>query len=489
MAVLPPPIKEEEEGAAAPSSFSLTGGAGSLVDVPEGAVAPGGPSQATHGAEASPSGQSQTGFVNLERYLQANKQGTERFGTQFGQEALKGVGGEVQQARNVLGFSGSEQDKVQTPGILQAFDRQGADYKTYKGLIEGGKAGELSPQQLQQIQGLQSGVYSGPKQLSEIGGYGEAVKEREEAMSALGQLGNRQGQGELVKEYFGDSGYTRGESALDTALLGQSETGQQGISDIQERFKGFESELGKAEQKAADTAYLKELEAGTAKDIINQSITDRLSGLTGGFEDTAAGYQDQERAAYNAALEQTNPYAALGTAFDSLGNIGIDMPDYTDFYTGQAGQGPTQVSAADVITAPQYAEYSALAGLSGTPLDYTEAGGYGGPTDYDFTGNFDQAGFDAAIAQALGGIQLDQPPQFPDFGDINDPTKIFQGLPASENYRKTEGDVVDIAQSLDPYNPPHSPRSGEDFAPVMTADQENKAGDVSKIYKKHRPKW
>lgn len=194
-----------------------------------------------------------SGFVNLQKYLQANEgagqklQGSVRAGLQ---SDSSGIRSDVQRAGEAF-----------QSGIQKAGERLGEAQQQGQGLIQTAKTApiQIGDEQVAQSGSLLSLGYTGPKNLE-----GEAdFTRRSESLSKLGELGSdREGRGELLKTYVAprDNRYTRNLQALDEVFLGQGDPKEQslGMAETRRESKGLgsmlRSKIGEAKEQAGEKA-------------------------------------------------------------------------------------------------------------------------------------------------------------------------------------------------------------------------------------------
>lgn len=171
-----------------------------------------------------------SGFVNLQRYLELNRGGGDRLGTEL-------AGGTRTKAQGV------EQDINSAKNL---YERQAT-----QGTVTQGAATSQSPEQLRAA-AAQAG-YSGPNALSDVADTGSLSARASQVAQESSALQSDAGRRAMLAERNGSQGtYARG---LDSALAGNA-AGRQGAA-LERRYGGLEKLLGDTEgwaQQRAQTA-------------------------------------------------------------------------------------------------------------------------------------------------------------------------------------------------------------------------------------------
>lgn len=231
--------------------------------VPGGAPAPGG---AAGAGQVTTKGPSKSGrFVNIQRYVQANRPGTQRLGQattgQIGQQEQAAAGAQ-QQAQSAFGQAVERSRQ----GVTQAGAQQAVERIQQNPVA-------LNEEQMSEAQKLYNINYGGPRQLNEIGEYGQALGASEKAKE-VGELA--QGEGgryQLLRQQFAQPQYSRGQTALDTALLGSDLGVSQAVSQSGLAAKARGEALTGVEQAAGTQA------SSTAQEL--EDIRNRVQGTVG----------------------------------------------------------------------------------------------------------------------------------------------------------------------------------------------------------------
>lgn len=218
---------------------------------------------------------SSTGYVNVQRYVDANKPGIESFAKDIGSK----VGEQQTGAQKATGQLLSDFEAAQGPDIN--YGQLGKLLGT-EGVQEGEEEG---------IKGaLAAG--KGPRQLNEMGNYSKALAEHQKAMEMLnlaeGQQGTS-GYGALAQLALNPQQYTRGMRGLDASLLAAQKDfptsfaagggGAAGGTGADRFVGGGRDYFDRAEKQASELGRAGQERFNTGLGLLKESAGGRLSGL------------------------------------------------------------------------------------------------------------------------------------------------------------------------------------------------------------------
>lgn len=313
-----------------------------------------------------------TGFVNLQKYLDANQ------GNQLG----GAVAGNINQATQATKQDLSGQQQAFNQGLQNARSGIAQGQQNVSGIfnqLDKPDFNGLSNQQVQGYQNLVASPYSGPT------GYQNAQQLQQQAANAsgLGQLaGSRPGRQELLRETVNAPNYTGSQQKMDELFMslggGQNAVRQagQGTRQLASQVAGG-VDAAKQQGQQAQTAYnqlQQQANSGVQgrQTSINQAVNQQVN---------AAQQQQQKRqsdfSTYQQMLASGNPgaagFAASNGLFDSgtanaLSQISAQLPsaqNITQDLYGNINQGSLPTTPGAISTAQQKAQLKALGQLSG----------------------------------------------------------------------------------------------------------------------------
>lgn len=275
--------KEEEKAAGAQSSENVLSSASGAVGGGAGTAAP-----AASSSSANSSGG--TGFVNLQSYLDANKEGASRMAT--------GLAGAVQEkadtARGSVDTARSQFDEQAKQNRIT-----GADEVMKK--IKAGRAAEVDKDRFGRVT---SGKYAGPTGLV---GEDQAASAVQKARQARDLTGTSEGRHTLLRDVYGRPTYTKGESRLDQALVAADPTSRQQFKDVREKNMGLADYLDKARGYAAETAGKYQSEAEKAQQNVRGAVGLRATEFEQALQQKLADQNRQRQANYDQMTARLSP--------------------------------------------------------------------------------------------------------------------------------------------------------------------------------------
>lgn len=235
----------------------------------------GAPVPVTGGMKTAPqdSGPSATGYVNFDRFFNANQSGAEK----TAQKTQQDVANKADTAKASLGKLQQGFGSAVQQGTVQGPDQGARDYAA-TGQVKGPVSSQVAQAQpsaavanqaaaraqsqpakahdptadeyQSQINARKNGTYSGPTSLDVMSGYGNASQQAHAAQDALDATKSQGGlQGLLQSENQGaPGGYSDAQSAFDAALVGQA--GGQGFANQRNYYGNFEDLFNNAAQQA-----------------------------------------------------------------------------------------------------------------------------------------------------------------------------------------------------------------------------------------------
>lgn len=310
MAYLPTSEKDKEDQKGqqegGPTNETTLGGQGGVIGGGGGGV------QQQSGPQTAP-GQAGTGFVNLQRYISANRPGIGRM-TDTTVGKIGETGQQAQQAKE---------------GVIGAFDEQAAaarvqaDQGILKNLRKDPTKITGNADTLAAFQRMQSGQYGGPKSMADVEGFQQAQGAVDKLGTTLGQTETSGGRYNLLRQYLGDPRYSQGENRLDQAFMQSDPNAQQKLAGVREQFnptvEGFGERLNESQQQAQQ--FMSEAQA------TNQAVQQALGTARTKAEQQAAQRLAQQQAARDAQANQLLQAMGFGVAgqMGGGGDLSLDQ--------------------------------------------------------------------------------------------------------------------------------------------------------------------
>lgn len=327
-----------------------------------------------------PKSQQGTGYTNLSTLLNANQ------GNKLGSAVAGGIENVGQQTTNALQQGQQDfntqsqannlntaQNQQNVQGVLSNLgvnnNATGA-YQSPTGNVTGPSTGDVS-----NFQQYMAGQYAGPTNINNISGIQNQAASAQQQGQEVSSAGGRQA---LLQQYASNPGsqYSAGAQNLDTALLGA--TGGQQLNQARQAVSGLTNQVNnassaaqqQAQQIANQNAGFGQAVTGQVQGALNNNYTNAQSVAGKDNSQTQLQYNQTQQDIQNAQNGQISAAAAQALGLNNgqtlYGvNLGSDI-GYTQ--NGQAITDPTQLqqaNALNVMSNPQYQQYSGLNQLMG----------------------------------------------------------------------------------------------------------------------------
>ena len=227
-----------------------------------------------------------TGFTNLNRILDANKQNVlgQTIGGGIQQQAQgvrSGLNEQTQQFQQDAASArvGTDENRQLTQDVLGRFNSQS------------GFSGVQEPE-IQKFQQIQAG-YLGPmglsqEKLGQLQGKAQTAQQLGQATRSAG------GKDELLRQFVGGQGYTQGKQRLDSTLLGQ--TGSKDLAQARRSTFGLGQDLQKQQTAASEIGK----QFQTEGQRFGQDVKGQLQGLFDPLQSTVQQRPDELRGQWEA---------------------------------------------------------------------------------------------------------------------------------------------------------------------------------------------
>ncbi len=313
------------------------------------------PANASAGAATpAPKVASGSGFVNFNKYIDANKEASGQMAGEVVAPIQQNIGKERTQRDTTTAAvsKAASENTIQDQGILSALqsDPTKVDKEAFK---------------------KQTGGYKGPASAAELTPYQDLTKIQATNQADVGMLGNAEGLESKLSQTYGKNPYTKGSRVLDTALTSGGQGGdilrgvQKDYSSLQplsDLTSQFDKTLADARRISDDTALKTQQAFQTQLGQTKTKIGDAQQDLAKDPERQAQLLKDTVGKLQSNDIS-TLSEAGLGSdAAEFLKNYGYDLKNLV-----QAGPGR---DLGDVVDADTQSRYSALAGLGDIAPEY-----------------------------------------------------------------------------------------------------------------------
>ena len=306
-------------------------------------------------------------FAGINDYLAANKTQAER----LGQQVSSKVTGIVDTARQNIGNLQKEADE-------KIKGAQAVDPTIFNQL---GEAEKLSQEQRDQFKNTANAQYQGPQDYTQLEAFTNAAQSSKEAEEALKNIGSETGRVQLLNQINGGR-TTQGINTFDAALLSAG-SGRQQLEQVAEQNKdlgdlfnttkeNITSTIGRyddpntPENEAAGAMGQTQQNSQAAQKAIQEALANWASGFNPRVQEAQQQLIDQQnRVTQDLGGSGTDRYTLTDETLQLLGltegmnTYGVDLNRFLQLAD------PSQITAANVASAEDYARYLALADLAG----------------------------------------------------------------------------------------------------------------------------
>lgn len=250
-----------------------------------------------------------TGYTNLNRLFEANKQ------NQLGQKVAGTVGAQIGGVQSQLadqqkqfkeeaekGQLGGQKDVEQREAVLGRFTSPSS-------------TGDATEQDVSAFERFRSGQYAGPQNLKDTSALKQSAQQLQGQVSNFSPSGTQ----ELLRQTVGGGRYTQGQSRLDSLLMDRSK-----LTPVARQAGTLGQQINRADLAASGQA---EANKNLAQQFAKET-QERLTGSMGGIETAVQGQLASAQQAEKDRIAAMNEiiYASQGfkPTFDAQGNAVID---------------------------------------------------------------------------------------------------------------------------------------------------------------------
>lgn len=348
--------------------------------------------------KANPQQKKGSGFVNLNRVLEANAN------NRLGQAIGTGIKSGAEQVKGQLGeLKTGFENETQKQNLASDANKQAASQALMN--IGAGNT-NVSDDTAKQFGTFLAGNYAGPTALD--ASKTAQVGARANEIQGFGQnLGSQGDKSQVLQAFVGKGPYSAGQKRLDASLLGKGPN-VQALKEAQAQSRGLTQAVGREQDIARNTGELRQGQAKQfATDVGNQikgqqtgiegavqSEVDRLSGIQGGLYDTIKG----KLASGEALTPQERAMLGLNDqAPGAIGNKMVGLPGQQAPLMDIYNLDPTkflnkaELSKGNVASAQQKAQLEALSKLGQKNIkDFTDVDTKAGQYDTNKPLQFDR---------------------------------------------------------------------------------------------------
>jgi hypothetical protein len=400
-----------------------------------------------------------TGFVNIGRYLDANK--TDIPGQT---QAVAGkVEGQVKGAQGALSLAQGDFNK----SVDEA--NTGMNQNLVKSLYSDPTAITKSKTNKADVSRMTSGTWNPP-----VMNDAEAEKQYSQAQGSLANTETAGGQTTLLRDVYGRPTYTSGEVGLDRSIIGADPNSQGSFAALRDKYKGLGGELEGARTAAQKRISDKTKEAGNTAKNWKEETGKAVEYWQGELDKSTKAANAQREAEWkNLKAWLDNAYTPNAPKVPQLGGIGGGARPPT---MSMGGAKPPVQGSTNTLQKP---DFSTLKLPNGQTIDtYINSGfdirpylSQGRAVTAEDIGTADQRAQMAALAELSGQPALLKAKggKAPDYYSFKEPAKATEGpteeaplVSAEEPYvpvtpRATRGEVLGVDSTSD------TPRKGADI--------------------------
>lgn len=219
---------------------------------------------------AKPQQQKGSGFVNLNKILQAN------VGNKLGETVSGGLNQGTQQVQQGLGQVKNQFLQESDKGNLATVGNQQAVSDALKNIAAGQSA--VTDDQVKQFGTFLGGQYGGPKELDTTKTLQLGNKAQE--VQGLGQsLMGGADKTRLLQTFAGKGPYSAGQTRLDSLLLGQGPNAKQQLAQARQSTRGLTQQIGKEQDIAQQIGQLRTGQAREFGQETGRQLTEQEMGI------------------------------------------------------------------------------------------------------------------------------------------------------------------------------------------------------------------
>lgn len=303
---------------------------------------------------AQPQQKKGSGFVNLNKILQAN------VGNRLGQTVAQGIGQGVGQVQQGIGQLKSDfQQEAQKQNLASDANKQAVSDALKN--ISAGQT-DVSDELANQFGTFRAGQYAGPKDLdsNKVAQVGSRASEVQDFGQALGSGGDKT---RVLQAFAGQGPYSAGQSRLDSLLLGKGPQAKEQLAEARQQTRGLTQQIGREQDAARQIA---EMRTGEAQEF-GKSVKQQLEVPQADIQKAIDTLVGQKQGALQQEIQryQNDPFAYLGT--NQVKTYGLDPrqhPDIVRFLSQDA------LNRSSLANQGQLKQLDALAKLSGQSQDF-----------------------------------------------------------------------------------------------------------------------
>lgn len=332
----------------------MTGGGTSFSD----AAASGTPSKPGQ----NPSASQGSGFVNLDKYMNANQGGG------FGDQFTGKIQGDVDTAKQAQDKGAADFTDASNKGATKWGDVSDAA----TGLVQ--NAGDkTTADDAAKIKGWSGATYQGPTGFQDTAAGTQAQGATQKAAQEGQALQKEGGRFALLDQFYGRPQYTQGQKSLDNLLIQNAPGVAAKSNSISNQSQQLQGGLNQKTQDlnnlaSANSAATQET-AQKTKDLVSGSLKDFSTGLEGRYAD-----YNKANADYNTGLE--GDIGSGNITPEELSKLGLNSGDsmYNLNLRDYVNTTPAQANLSQFANDQDYAKYLALNQLAGEdPTELTAA--------------------------------------------------------------------------------------------------------------------
>lgn len=299
-------------------------------------------------ANPSPKGtdkKSSGSFVNLQSYLDANKENTKSMADTIS-------GGITDQAEKTI--NAGQLYNSATPATIKSYSNDDIKNSFY---VDPSKADKTQYDNIKN-----TGGYSGPTSYEKINGYQDFSDNYGKAVNKLNQIDTEVGRQNLVKEQYARPSYSQGQSLLDQTLLQNDSYAKEKMLGTKNKYKDLFGMLDSTTKTAGDNINQNILTAAANKNQLNKSESDYMNQFMAPINERIAPTNALNQSIINKYQEDIKNNLLTPEELSQFGltagqqTYGVDLNSYLN-------PNYTQSTVDNVASSEERAKYAALQSL------------------------------------------------------------------------------------------------------------------------------
>lgn len=267
---------------------------------------------------------SQSGWTNLNQYLDANKDQAAKIGSDVANTISSEATGAQDSLKQAQGAFTAAAD-TGGPSLVK-------DQSTIDATLADPVNASADPSKIAAFQNDLNSSYKGPNSLQDMGGYADAASKYNKANADLSMTGTESGRMGLLQNQFARPDYNQGQQSLDQLLLEGNPNAQSSLSNLGGKFSGIMNELGQANSDSSNYAAGRAADAKAANNYASTQEAAAFNPITAGINSRVQA-ANQAETALRGGVDQNKALLQSGTITNDLARQ-LGLLDMHSSYAG-----------------------------------------------------------------------------------------------------------------------------------------------------------